>query len=45
MKTFVTRLRTGASGKRLGVAALGFFLAKGLLWMALGVSGYSIWAH
>ncbi len=39
------RLRRSAIAKRLGVAALILFMAKGLMWLALGIAGYTIWAR
>lgn len=31
----------GRLGQRLGAAALGFFVAKGLVWLAIAAAGYA----
>ncbi len=40
-----TRLRAAVTGRRIGAAAVLFFLAKGLVWLAVGISGYAAWAR
>ncbi len=44
MRSTISSLVRRRVVRRAGIAAFLFFLAKGLVWVALGVAGYTAWA-